>query len=214
MARKSKKRIEMGEEAWADYQRIRKSKKVLRWRAKNAESVVNWRRRTKIKLIAYKGGKCQECGYNKNVPSAYDFHHRDPKTKSFRIGGTTLKWETLKKETDKCDLLCRNCHAEVHDKKYMETRQNSIKKYKKWLNGRENVVKKKCNQCKISFLPKNNSVKYCSEKCSQIAAKKVERPSKQKLAKMIKASSWCAIGRFYDVSDNAVRKWARQYGLI
>jgi transposase-like protein len=27
----------------------------------------------------------------------------------------------------------------------------------------------------------------------------------------IGASSWCAVGRKYGVSDNAVRKWVRQY---
>jgi len=30
----------------------------------------------------------------------------------------------------------------------------------------------------------------------------------------IDTMSWCAIGRKYKVSDNAVRKWARKYGLI
>ena len=30
----------------------------------------------------------------------------------------------------------------------------------------------------------------------------------------IKIFSWCAIGRKYGVSDNAVRKWARSYDII
>jgi hypothetical protein len=34
-------------------------------------------RKTKEKLIEYKGGKCQICGYNK-CTSALEFHHLDP----------------------------------------------------------------------------------------------------------------------------------------
>lgn len=34
-------------------------------------------KRTKEKLIEYKGGKCQVCGYNK-CASALEFHHLDP----------------------------------------------------------------------------------------------------------------------------------------
>jgi hypothetical protein len=43
--------------------------------------VVQWRRRIKQQLIQYKGGKCSVCGYDKDCPSAYEFHHRDPSTK-------------------------------------------------------------------------------------------------------------------------------------
>lgn len=45
--------------------------------------VVSWRKRVKIRLVEYKGGRCQGCGYNRYV-GALDFHHRDPKKKKFR----------------------------------------------------------------------------------------------------------------------------------
>lgn len=69
----------------------------------------------KQKLIEKKGGKCQRCGYDK-CSAALHFHHRDPKTKSFNITRVTgiESWEILAIEADKCDLLCANCHAEVH----------------------------------------------------------------------------------------------------
>ena len=44
--------------------------------------------------------------------------------------------------------------------------------------------------------------------------RKAERPSKQELKKEIENNSWLALGRKYGVSDNAVRKWARAYGLL
>jgi len=31
---------------------------------------------------------------------------------------------------------------------------------------------------------------------------------------MLETMSWCAIGRKYDVSDSAIRKWARKYGIL
>jgi IS30 family transposase len=77
-------------------------------------NVINWRKDKKAKLVDYKGGCCQRCGYNKNI-KALQFHHRNPKEKDFQISGTSLSYEKLLKEVDKCDLLCANCHIEVHD---------------------------------------------------------------------------------------------------
>lgn len=75
------------------------------------------RNERKKRLIAEKGGKCTRCGYNKSI-SALVFHHRDETTKKFNISGNNLNrnnWDTLIQEAKKCDLLCSNCHAEVHD---------------------------------------------------------------------------------------------------
>lgn len=102
-----------------------------RYRAKNSEKVVNWRRRVKQKLIIYKGGKCEICGYIKPFPSVYDFHHKDPNKKDFSISGKTWSFEKLKTEVDKCMLLCKNCHFEIHDKENAEKRNNTISKMKK-----------------------------------------------------------------------------------
>lgn len=58
------------------------------------------------------GAKCLICGYNK-CTAALEFHHRDPTEKdpSWSIGWSLPR---LKKELDKCDILCANCHREVH----------------------------------------------------------------------------------------------------
>ena len=81
----------------------------------NSESVILWRKRTKKKLIEYKGGKCELCGYNK-CDSALQFHHKDPTEKDFSISGRSLSFDRLKEEVDKCMLVCSNCHAEIHEK--------------------------------------------------------------------------------------------------
>jgi hypothetical protein len=68
----------------------------------------------KQRAVEYLGGQCIDCGYKKSI-KALHFHHRDPEQKSFTIGKQKgLKWETMKMELDKCDLLCANCHAEKH----------------------------------------------------------------------------------------------------
>lgn len=86
----------------------------FRCRKCKAEAIVRWRQRTKQRAIAYLGGKCNICDYNKCV-YALEFHHRDPKQKSFGISssGSTRAWARVKKELDKCVLLCANCHREV-----------------------------------------------------------------------------------------------------
>ena len=68
----------------------------------------------KKKAIEYKGGCCQRCGYN-TYYGAIQFHHRDPTKKE--VSWTKLRlrsWEKITFELDKCDILCANCHAEVH----------------------------------------------------------------------------------------------------
>lgn len=72
------------------------------------------RQKRKIQMVEYKGGKCQKCGYNKCL-AALCFHHLDPSIKDFNISGFHCRnWEIVKKELDKCILLCHNCHCEVH----------------------------------------------------------------------------------------------------
>lgn len=81
----------------------------------NSCSVTKSKRKTKEKAIQYKGGKCEKCGYNK-CSAALCFHHKNPSKKDFGIGfkGQTFGWEKIKKEIEKCLLLCQNCHHELH----------------------------------------------------------------------------------------------------
>ncbi len=76
--------------------------------------VIDWRKKVKIKLVNYKGGKCERCGYDKCL-DALEFHHKNTNEKDFNIGGTSKSFENLKKEADKCILVCANCHREIHE---------------------------------------------------------------------------------------------------
>ncbi|ARK08895.1 hypothetical protein A6C57_00420 [Fibrella sp. ES10-3-2-2] len=64
--------------------------------------------------VAYLGGKCAKCGYNRCL-AALDIHHKDPTIKDPSFGAAKF-WSRARyiKELDGCELLCKNCHAEVH----------------------------------------------------------------------------------------------------
>lgn len=73
------------------------------------------RKRIKQWALEYKGGQCQRCGYNK-CSQALDLHHLNPNEKDFSLSDRNIKldWEVIKKELDKCILICANCHREIH----------------------------------------------------------------------------------------------------
>lgn len=81
----------------------------------NSCSVNERRTKIKIKCLKYKGNKCEICGYNKCI-RALSFHHTDPSKKDFIISGNhTRRWTKIRKELDKCILVCANCHMEIHE---------------------------------------------------------------------------------------------------
>lgn len=51
------------------------------------------------------------------------------------------------------------------------------------------------------------------EKCSQIAQRKCERPSREDLKQLIRTMPFTKIATRFGVSDNAIRKWCDSYGL-
>lgn len=64
--------------------------------------------------------------------------------------------------------------------------------------------------------------KYCSVSCASQAQNdtirekkgiKVERPSSDDLLSLLKHNSFVQVGKMFNVSDNAVRKWCRKYGI-
>jgi DNA-binding CsgD family transcriptional regulator len=89
----------------------RRSYRCLRCRQ---EKVAERRRTVKRILVAEAGGCCARCGYDRCI-AALQFHHMDPRTKSFTLSsnGVTRSLESARKEARKCTLLCANCHAEV-----------------------------------------------------------------------------------------------------
>jgi len=96
---------------------IRKDGNIHAW-CKQCNNQITYQKQKQMKVdaVAYKGGKCQLCNYNKYV-GALDFHHLDPSKKDFAISELkSYSWEIIQSELDKCICVCKNCHAEIHGK--------------------------------------------------------------------------------------------------
>ena len=80
------------------------------------DHVIERRRNVKIQLIEEFGVKCTICGYSKCKGSLV-FHHTEPTQKEFSISrrGRTSSIDILRKEAMKCQLVCANCHGDLHD---------------------------------------------------------------------------------------------------
>jgi hypothetical protein len=69
----------------------------------------------RIEIVEIFGGACIKCGYAKST-AALHFHHRDGTQKAFQIS-TREMWRPhadIMAEASKCDLICANCHCELH----------------------------------------------------------------------------------------------------
>lgn len=76
-----------------------------------------------------------------------------------------------------------------------------------------------CDRCGTEFSIKNKDFlrseqHYCSTTCRDIGQRKLPRPDAVTLFHQMQSiSNWSKIGKLYGVSDNTVRKWAKQYDL-
>lgn len=89
----------------------------------NKYCVNRWQQR-KNEAIVYKGGECVDCklSYPQYPAAIFEFHHLDPTQKDTDWNKLRLtSWEKIKKELDKCVLLCANCHRIRHHNEYINT---------------------------------------------------------------------------------------------
>lgn len=73
-----------------------------------------------------------------------------------------------------------------------------------------------CTTCGVEFNYKSSREDnnyFCSNSCRGESQKRAERPSKEELLALIQDKPFLEIGRMYNVSDNAIRKWCKSYEL-
>ena len=145
---------------------------------------------------------CILCGYNKNL-TALDFHHTNPAEKDFTISsrGQLKLNDKIKSELDKCDVLCSNCHREKHSLKGGNFSP-------KCLMPSSPTYCVDCNSCC------SKKASRCQDCHNKFKLKSSRRPSKQQLEQdLISIKHFTRIGKKYEVSDNAVRKWCKSYNI-
>jgi hypothetical protein len=123
------------------------------------------------------------------VPDGYYVHHRDS--------------NRLNNQADNLTVMSPSDHGRLHASQLKAERVELV-----------------CPVCGSEFVTTRSRVEqrnktYCSLECLGIANRKVERPSRERLAGLLsEIGNWSELGRMFGVSDNAVRKWARAYGLL
>lgn len=171
----------------------------------NSESVIRTQKRNKLRAIEYLGGKCSLCGYSK-CSAALDFHHLEPLLKEHDPSHVVRcwSWEKAKSELDKCILVCSNCHREIHYGLYdqAELKRNFLP-----------ILIKPCLLCGDEFDTKNEQQKYCSSKCNRLAQRRVDRPTKEELQKLVWEMPATHLAAKYNVSNKSIEKWCKNYGI-
>lgn len=193
----------------------------------SVESVDKRRKQLRHEIVLYKGGKCEICGYNK-CESALEFHHLNPDEKDFQLSGNTRSLEKMKKEVDKCILVCANCHREIHDKINQKKRDDSNKKYE--INFKYQNLNCKQSQLNIEEIQKyidkgltqkeialkNNlsisTIKRFLKKHNIVMKEKRVYDIQDMIDLMKKYKNYTKVGKELGISDNAVKKRFKKHG--
>ncbi len=103
--------------------------------------------------------------------------------------------------------LCPNCHSQTDT-------FCGKQKPKVHITSNDLVQGKQHNYCVDCGKEITITANRC-EKCARTARRVVERPSKEELFNFLKENkgNFSLAGRIFGVSDNAVRKWCKQYEL-
>jgi hypothetical protein len=185
----------------------------------SSNHVINWRIKTKERILLAFGGKCCVCGYNKCNRSLH-LHHLDPNEKEFSLGGARAwpsAWDKVVKELRKCVMVCSNCHGEIHggvakipsNAQRFDERFADYKEVER--NERLKEIEEACPECGKLFYSSRG--KYCSQSCCKLHSRKVIRPTKEELEKMLEFKSINQISKDYGLSWNGIKKWCKSYRI-
>lgn len=129
---KRKEKIAEGNKKYYQNNKERCNTKSKIYRENNKDSISNKHKEKRNYINTELKTDCLKCGEKRR--HIIQFHHIDPKTKSFEIGaeGSGRHMDLVKKEVNKCICLCSNCHDEFHyfyGSKQQKTPIEDIEKY-------------------------------------------------------------------------------------
>ena len=103
---------------------------------KESAYILRWAK--KHMAITYLGGKCS-CGETRKT--ILTFHHDGSKQENVArlLDG---RWSRIIKEIENCEILCRNCHADLHCKQAWDSRARQLKERLLGLKGID-----RCQRC-------------------------------------------------------------------
>jgi len=158
--------------------------------------------------------KCEINGKMINMP--LELHHIDGDRNNNEIENLTLLCPIChnlttnfrgKKKVKKLYMYCKKCHKEIRQNKYELCKDCYVEEnYPR----ETKVYPAFCSECGREL---NKSKSGLCRSCINKKMTTLNKPSKEVLEKEIQENSFLALGRKYGVSDNAVRKWCKQYGI-
>lgn len=138
-------------------------------------------------------------------------------TNIFQFNYENYVKEKMKKKEYKCidckyDISknanrCLKCNTKYRNTFPIEyTKPRNYNNY----NRKKNKIRYFCLNCGVELL---NKCKRCIS-CYRLLSRKVKiRPTKEELQNLIKIIPMTRIGKQFGVSDNAIRKWCKYYGI-
>lgn len=133
--------------------------------------------------------KCEYCGRTEweGKPIPLELHH--------------INGDNTDNRLENLQILCPNCHALT---------ENYRGRKNKGIITTQKGIKKETQET----LKRNKSLNPTQREIEQHKKqRRCKRPSKEELNKLIHEKPFVQIGKMYGVSDNAVRKWCKQYNL-
>lgn len=225
----SKEHLFDGRKNQFDYSRFSEGKSRSGWTLKYA-------------IVNLRGNKCESCGLSLWLEKelSLQVHHIDGNSSNNLIENLQLLCPNCHSLTDsfcgKRNSGSQKKHSEEDLKNSLENNQSICSALRSlgMSTGRENYVRcreiiqkysiehlspikieketeeKRCSNCDIII---GKSKTGLCLKCYALTTRIVERPSREILKEEIRNNSFLSLGKKYDVSDNAVRKWCKLYKL-
>jgi hypothetical protein len=67
----------------------------------------------------------------------------------------------------------------------------------------------KCPNCQTDVY----NTKHCSVQCAAASKRKVDRPTRDELKKLLEKHNFSQLGIMFGVTDSSIRKWVKFYDL-
>lgn len=185
--------------------------------------------RDKLVREGIKEYKCEDCGISEwnGKQISLQIHHINGDNTDNRIENIMFLCPNCHSQTDtfcgkkniknEKKYYCRNCGKTITN-----TRTGFCDDcYKLLINGeligqtfildKKEVNTIKCKQCG-ELITRFSKSGLCP-KCSKDKLRRVERPSKEELTKLLIDGNFTSVSRIFNVTDNTIRKWCKTYGM-